>query len=73
MRQRHGSSPRYFEICFQCGDTVFTLARSLRIDPRHFAHLSLPAVSTNRGASSKEQREESLRRVREYAAVLVDV
>lgn len=44
VRAEFRTSARYFEICLQCGDDAYTLARSLGLDP---TRLQLPTVVRN--------------------------
>ena len=32
LRAAHAQNPRYVEVCFACGDDLFTLARALRLN-----------------------------------------
>eukprot|EP00316_Scyphosphaera_apsteinii_P001888 CAMPEP_0119299928 /NCGR_PEP_ID=MMETSP1333-20130426/1947_1 /TAXON_ID=418940 /ORGANISM="Scyphosphaera apsteinii, Strain RCC1455" /LENGTH=289 /DNA_ID=CAMNT_0007301533 /DNA_START=143 /DNA_END=1009 /DNA_ORIENTATION=+ len=52
VRAAQHKSPRYFEICLQCGDDIWTLARSLRLD---VTHLELPSEEVHAFKSSDDE------------------
>ena len=64
VREKFHKSDRYFEICLPCGDDVWTLARSLRLD---VAHLQLPPAASAVHNSHAHRPQEDLAFLREYA------
>ena len=70
VRAANYLNPRYFEICFGCGDDGFTLARSLGLDLRKVAQLPAGWQSVHRNAHPAEEGAERVQTVREHAAAI---
>lgn len=70
VRAAHYRNPRYFEICFACGDDGFTLARSLGLDLKKVAALPDISQGVHMNRHPPAEDAERVRLVRKHAAAV---
>ena len=73
VRAAHRTNPLYFEICLQCGDDIWTLIRSLRLNT---TRLSIPENRVHANShwnvtSDKQARLWTLGYIKAHAELLL--
>jgi hypothetical protein len=61
VRHLHSRNPRYIEICFACGDDIWTLARSMQLNMSKVSHILGSGYGASRAANSHPESENKKR------------